>query len=146
MDRENKTKIAHRVALISGIFCAVVALLLILNFWHMKQHEPLESATIEALVERLSNEPNNEVLNCAQCLGVISGSINSSQATSGESIAMSFRTANSADAIDVGACRFGSSVSSVTVSPAGTTTLLRVSLPPILPDSFSETTHETLVV
>ena len=46
----------------SGIFCAVVALLLILNFWHMKQHEPLESGTIEALVKRLSQEPNSEEL------------------------------------------------------------------------------------
>lgn len=46
----------------SGIFCGVVALLLILNFWHMKQHEPLESKTIEALVKRLSQEPNNEEL------------------------------------------------------------------------------------
>ena len=62
MDRENNIKIAHRVALISGMFCGIVALLLILNFWHMKQHEPLESATIEALVERLSNEPNSDVL------------------------------------------------------------------------------------
>jgi outer membrane protein assembly factor BamB len=62
MDKDKNIKIAHRVALISGIFCGVVALLLILNFWHMRQHEPLESATIEALVERLSNEPNNETL------------------------------------------------------------------------------------
>jgi len=62
MDREKNIKISHRVALISGIFCGVVAMLLILNFWHMRQHEPLESATIEALVERLSNEPNNETL------------------------------------------------------------------------------------
>ena len=62
MDQEQKIKLAHRVALISGIFCGVVALLLILNFWHMKQHEPLESKTIEALVERLSNEPGNEEL------------------------------------------------------------------------------------
>jgi len=62
MDQEQKIKLAHRSALISGIFCAVVALLLILNFWHMKQHEPLESKTIEALVERLSNEPGNEEL------------------------------------------------------------------------------------
>ena len=62
MDKEKNIKIAHRTALISGIFCAVVALLLILNFWQMRQHEPLESATIEALVERLSNEPNNETL------------------------------------------------------------------------------------
>ena len=62
MDQEQRIKLAHRVALISGIFCGVVALLLILNFWHMKQHEPLESKTIEALVERLSNEPGNEEL------------------------------------------------------------------------------------
>ncbi len=62
MDKEKNIKIAHRIALISGIFCAVVALLLILNFWQMRQHEPLESATIEALVERLSIEPNNETL------------------------------------------------------------------------------------
>ncbi len=62
MDQEQKIKMAHRAALISGIFCGVVALLLILNFWHMKQHEPLESKTIEALVERLSNEPGNEEL------------------------------------------------------------------------------------
>lgn len=62
MDREQKLKVAQRAVLISGIFCAVVALLLILNFWHMKQHEPLESKTIEVLVERLSNEPNNEEL------------------------------------------------------------------------------------
>ncbi len=62
MDQEQRIKLAYRVALISGIFCGVVALLLILNFWHMKQHEPLESKTIEALVERLSNEPGNEEL------------------------------------------------------------------------------------
>jgi outer membrane protein assembly factor BamB len=50
------------VALISGIFCGLVALLLILNFWHMKQHEPLESKTIEILMNRLAAEPNNEEL------------------------------------------------------------------------------------
>ncbi len=62
MDRENKIKLSYRAMLVSGIFCGVVALLLILNFWHMKQHEPLESKTIEALVERLKAEPNNEEL------------------------------------------------------------------------------------
>jgi outer membrane protein assembly factor BamB len=62
MDQEQKITLARRVALISGIFCGVVALLLILNFWHMKQHEPLESKTIEVLVERLAQEPGNEQL------------------------------------------------------------------------------------
>lgn len=62
MDRENKIKLAYRAAQVSGIFCGVVALLLILNFWHMRQHEPLESQTIEALVQRLKQEPNSEEL------------------------------------------------------------------------------------
>lgn len=62
MDQESRIKVSYRVALVSGIFCAVVALLLIINFWQMKQHEPLESKTIEALVSRLSQEPNNEEL------------------------------------------------------------------------------------
>jgi outer membrane protein assembly factor BamB len=62
LDQEQKIKLAHRVALISGIFCGLVALLLILNFWHMKQHEPLESKTIEILMNRLAAEPNNEEL------------------------------------------------------------------------------------
>ena len=62
MDQEQKISLARRVAIISGIFCGVIALLLILNFWHMKQHEPLESKTIKVLVERLSKEPRNEEL------------------------------------------------------------------------------------
>lgn len=62
MDKEKNILLAHRVVLISGIFCGVVALLLLLNFWHMKQNEPLESKTIEVLMERLSNEPSNEEL------------------------------------------------------------------------------------
>jgi len=62
MDQEQKILLARRVLQISGIFCGLVALLLILNFWHMKQHEPLESKTIEVLVERLKSEPGNEEL------------------------------------------------------------------------------------
>jgi len=62
MEQDTKIKIAHRAVVVSGIFCGVVALLLLLNFWHMKQNEPLESAAMEALLERLAQEPNNEAL------------------------------------------------------------------------------------
>ena len=62
MDRDTKIRLSYRVVLVSGIFCSLVALLLILNFWHMKKNEPLESKTIEALVERLKQEPDNEEL------------------------------------------------------------------------------------
>lgn len=46
--------------LVSGFFCILVAILLLLNFWQLKQHEPLESKTLEALVERLAADPGNE--------------------------------------------------------------------------------------
>ena len=36
--------------------------MLLLNFWHMKQYEPLESVVIESLVNRLADDPNNEEL------------------------------------------------------------------------------------
>ena len=48
--------------LVSGIFCLLIAILLLLYFWQLKQHEPLESKTIEALVERLAADPGNEEL------------------------------------------------------------------------------------
>ncbi len=47
---------------ISGGFCLLVALLLFFNFIQMKRNEPLESQTIEALVQRLSEDPRNEEL------------------------------------------------------------------------------------
>jgi len=62
MDLKNQINVARRTAVISGAFCGLVALLLLLNFWHMRQYEPLESVAIEALVNRLSDEPNNEEL------------------------------------------------------------------------------------
>ena len=62
MDLEKNLKIAHRAAQVSGIFCGVVALLLLLNFWQMKLHEPLESTAVEALMNRLADDPNNETL------------------------------------------------------------------------------------
>jgi outer membrane protein assembly factor BamB len=62
MDLQNKIQVTHRAVVISGVFCGVVALLLLLNFWHMKQYEPIESVVIEALVNRLADDPNNEEL------------------------------------------------------------------------------------
>ncbi len=58
----DKLQLSKKVILISGIFCALVALLLLLNYYQFAQNETLESKTIEALVERLQDEPNNEEL------------------------------------------------------------------------------------
>ncbi|WP_167615239.1 PQQ-binding-like beta-propeller repeat protein [Maribellus sediminis] len=62
MTNNDKIKIAQNVALIAGIFCTVVAILLLLNFWQISKSDPIESKALEALVERLKQEPNNEEL------------------------------------------------------------------------------------
>ena len=62
MTNNDKLKLAQNVAIISGIFCTVVALLLLLNYWQVSQSDPIESKALEALVERLNDEPNNEEL------------------------------------------------------------------------------------
>lgn len=62
MTNNDKLKLSLNTAVISGIFCTVVALLLLLNYWQVSQSDPIESKALEALVERLNEEPNNEEL------------------------------------------------------------------------------------
>lgn len=62
MDIKDKIKLTQNIAVISGIFCITVALLLLLNFWQMSKNDPTDSKVILALVERLKQEPNNEDL------------------------------------------------------------------------------------
>ncbi len=62
MTNNDKIKLSQNIVVIAGIFCITVALLLLLNFWQVSKNDPIESKVIEALVERLSEEPNNEEL------------------------------------------------------------------------------------
>ena len=62
MTNNDKLKLAQNVAVISGIFCSVVALLLLLNFWQFSKNDPIESQALEVLVERLKEDPNNDGL------------------------------------------------------------------------------------
>ena len=62
MDIKDKVKILQNVAVISGIFCIVVAMLLLLNYFQMSTNNPIESKALEALVERLKQEPDSEGL------------------------------------------------------------------------------------
>ncbi|HEY3389136.1 MAG TPA: PQQ-binding-like beta-propeller repeat protein, partial [Prolixibacteraceae bacterium] len=62
MEQENKLKFSLNIALISGIFCITVALLLLLNFMQMAKNKPLESKALTSLVKRLSQEPNSDEL------------------------------------------------------------------------------------
>lgn len=62
MTNNDKLKVSQNIALIAGIFCTAVALLLLLNFWQVSKSDPIESKALEALVQRLKQEPNNEEL------------------------------------------------------------------------------------
>ena len=62
MDQTQKIKISLNTAYISGIFTALVALLMLFNYVQIKSNTPLETKSMEVLVERLQNEPNNEEL------------------------------------------------------------------------------------
>ena len=62
MNQDIKLKLSFNIALISGIFCVTVALLLLLNFLQMAKNKPLESKAITSLVKRLSQEPNSDEL------------------------------------------------------------------------------------
>jgi len=62
MTNTDKLKISQNIIAIAGIFCTAVAMLLLLNFWQVSKTDPIESAALEALVQRLKQEPNNEEL------------------------------------------------------------------------------------
>jgi len=62
MNNTDKLKIAQNIAVIAGIFCTAVAMLLLLNFWQVSKTDPIESKALEALVQRLKQEPNNDEL------------------------------------------------------------------------------------
>ena len=62
MDSDNRLKFTLNVAMVSGIFCVTVALLLMLNFIQMAKNKPLESKALIALVKQLAKEPENNEL------------------------------------------------------------------------------------
>lgn len=62
MTNNDKIKFSQNIAVIAGIFCTAVAMLLLLNFWQVSKTNPIESKALEALVQRLKQEPNNEEL------------------------------------------------------------------------------------
>lgn len=62
MDREAKIKLSKQVMLIAGSFSLLVSFLLVFNFIQMKSNDPIDSETMEALVQRLAEDPRNEDL------------------------------------------------------------------------------------
>lgn len=62
MNTQEKINFSSNIAIVSGIFCVVVSLLLILNFWQMSKIDPLESEAMKVLIQRLNQEPGNNEL------------------------------------------------------------------------------------
>ena len=62
MTQEEKITLARQVMQVAGVFSLLVAALLIINFVQLKKYEPLESETLNALVEQLEEDPRNEAL------------------------------------------------------------------------------------
>ena len=62
MNENQIMKISANTAIVAFVFSFIVAILLMLNYYQLKANDPLELESMELLVERLKDEPNNEEL------------------------------------------------------------------------------------
>ena len=62
MDKEFLIQLSRRTAIISGIFCIIVSLVLLFNYLQFSSRKPLETGAMDALIERLAEDPRNENL------------------------------------------------------------------------------------
>ena len=62
MNENQNMKISANTAIVASVFSFVVAILLLMNYYQLKANDPLELKSMELLVERLKDEPNNEAL------------------------------------------------------------------------------------
>jgi len=62
ISKDDKIKMAQRIAWIAAGFALIMAVLLIANFVQTKLNKPIDNKTIPALVKRLSENPGDETL------------------------------------------------------------------------------------
>ncbi len=62
ISKNDKIKLAQRIAWIAAGFALIMAVLLIANFAQTKLNKPIDNKTIPALVKRLSENPGDETL------------------------------------------------------------------------------------
>jgi len=62
ISKNDKIKLAQRIAWIAAGFALIMAVLLIANFVQTKLNKPIDNKTIPALVKRLSESPGDETL------------------------------------------------------------------------------------
>ncbi|MCX6227174.1 MAG: PQQ-binding-like beta-propeller repeat protein, partial [Bacteroidia bacterium] len=59
---QDNIKLFGNLITASGIFCLAVALLLLINYWHIRQNKPLETEALKSLVQQFQSDPESEVL------------------------------------------------------------------------------------
>lgn len=62
MDQKSNIKLVSNLVTATGIFCIAVSLLLLINYWHIRQTKPLESEALKTLVQQFQADPESEVL------------------------------------------------------------------------------------
>ena len=62
MNIKEKQKTTWRIAVIAGIFSAIVSIIMILNYWQLQRSEPLDNELLAGLVEQLKKDAGNEQL------------------------------------------------------------------------------------
>jgi outer membrane protein assembly factor BamB len=59
---ENRLKLSKNIAIVVGIFCLAVALVLLLNYLQISKKDPLENEAMKVLVQRLTQNPQDDAL------------------------------------------------------------------------------------
>ena len=53
-------KVAQKTAIVSGAFCLILFILLVINHINLNQDDPLQTSQLEMLKEQLREDPNND--------------------------------------------------------------------------------------
>ncbi len=59
---QDNIKLVSNLITASGIFCLALALLLLLNYWHIRQNKPLDTEAMKSLVQQFQADPASESL------------------------------------------------------------------------------------
>lgn len=62
MKLQEKKILASRIALISGIFSAVISVVMLLNYGQLQRSEPIDNEVLTSMVEQLKEDPRNDKL------------------------------------------------------------------------------------
>lgn len=61
-DQSLRLKFVYRLIAVAGIFCAIIAMLLLLNYWQIQHNKPLDNVALKTLVDRTAADPANDAL------------------------------------------------------------------------------------